>query len=88
MPTIQRSLQPPKYNKAYLIKYYNIIHKIKQVIKKDNYKELSELKGKLLRGMNLSQREREFIKALCGSLYNKWLKAIREQAKRVLKLIK
>jgi hypothetical protein len=38
--------------------------------------------------MNLSQREREFIKALCGALHNKWLKAIREQAKRVLELTK
>jgi hypothetical protein len=38
----------------------------------------------LLRGVNPSRREREFVKALRGGLYDEWLGAIRGQAKRVL----
>ncbi|WJG37063.1 uncharacterized protein FOBCDRAFT_233072 [Fusarium oxysporum Fo47] len=45
---------------------------------------LYKLEGKLLRGVNPSRREREFIKALRGGLHDKWLKAIRWQAKKVL----
>ncbi|KAH7201208.1 hypothetical protein DER44DRAFT_783636 [Fusarium oxysporum] len=138
---LRRSLQPPKRNKAYLTKCYDVIHKIEQVIKKDDYselcnmaikigrdwgkendagrvrlalfgykillltwphhklinrgflnlkiEELSKLEGKLLRGTNLSRREREFVKALrLGGLHDEWLEAIREQAKRVLELTK
>ncbi|ENH66416.1 hypothetical protein FOC1_g10000031, partial [Fusarium oxysporum f. sp. cubense race 1] len=49
-------------------------------------KKLNRLKEKLIRGANPSRRERKFIKALrLGSLYDKWLEAIRGQAKRVLK---
>ncbi|TXC08194.1 hypothetical protein FocTR4_00004219, partial [Fusarium oxysporum f. sp. cubense] len=51
-------------------------------------KLLYKLEGKLLRGVNLSQREREFVKALCGGLYNEWLEAIWWQAKKVLEKIK
>ncbi|EXA32421.1 hypothetical protein FOVG_16342 [Fusarium oxysporum f. sp. pisi HDV247] len=46
--------------------------------------ELNRLKGKLVRGVNPSRRERKFVKALRGSLYDEWLEAIRGQAKRVL----
>ncbi|ENH65698.1 hypothetical protein FOC1_h10017649, partial [Fusarium oxysporum f. sp. cubense race 1] len=82
---LRRSLQIPNPDKPYLIKGYNITYKIKQAIKKDNYKGLSKLEGKLLRGVNLIRREREFIKALrLGGLHNKWLEAIRWQAKKVL----
>jgi len=33
--------------------------------------ELNRLKGKLVRGVNPSRRERKFVKALRGGLYNK-----------------
>ncbi|SCO76924.1 uncharacterized protein FRV6_01136 [Fusarium oxysporum] len=46
--------------------------------------ELNRLKGKLVRGVNPSRRERKFVKALRGGLYDDWLEAIRGQAKRVL----
>ncbi|EXL65761.1 hypothetical protein FOPG_18032, partial [Fusarium oxysporum f. sp. conglutinans race 2 54008] len=46
---------------------------------------LYKLEGKLLRGVNPSRREREFVKALrLGGLHDEWLKAIRWQAKKVL----
>ncbi|QKD47989.1 uncharacterized protein FOBCDRAFT_212876 [Fusarium oxysporum Fo47] len=45
---------------------------------------LCKLEGKLLRGVNPSRREREFVKALRGGLHDEWLKAIRWQAKKVL----
>ncbi|EXL67520.1 hypothetical protein FOPG_16365, partial [Fusarium oxysporum f. sp. conglutinans race 2 54008] len=47
--------------------------------------ELDRLKGKLVREVNLSRRERKFVKALrLGGLYDEWLEVIRGQAKRVL----
>ncbi|SCO84398.1 uncharacterized protein FRV6_08525 [Fusarium oxysporum] len=55
--------------------------------KEDNagcIEELGKLEGKLLRGVNLIRREREFVKALRGGLDDKWLEAIRWQAKKVL----
>ncbi|KNB07730.1 hypothetical protein FOXG_08812 [Fusarium oxysporum f. sp. lycopersici 4287] len=43
-----------------------------------------KLSTALLQGVNPSRREREFVKALRGGLYDEWLEAIRGQAKRVL----
>jgi hypothetical protein len=64
---------------------YNTYPPIKEAFLNSEIEKLNRLKGKLVRGANLSRRERKFIKALClGGLYDEWLEAIRGQAKRVL----
>ncbi|KAJ9418020.1 hypothetical protein QL093DRAFT_2376356 [Fusarium oxysporum] len=64
---------------------YNSHPLIKAAFLNSELEELNRLKGKLVRGANLSRRERKFMKALrLGGLYDKWLEAIRGQAKRVL----
>ncbi|KAI8417531.1 hypothetical protein FOFC_00086 [Fusarium oxysporum] len=55
---------------------YNTYLPIKEAFLNSKIEKLNRLKGKLVRGANLSRRERKFIKALCSSLYNEWLKAI------------
>ncbi|KAI8400716.1 hypothetical protein FOFC_19564 [Fusarium oxysporum] len=66
------------YFKILLLIYplYNIYPPIKEAFLNSEIEKLNRLKGKLIRGANLSQRERKFIKALCSGLYDKWLKAI------------
>ncbi|EXM17052.1 hypothetical protein FOTG_14686 [Fusarium oxysporum f. sp. vasinfectum 25433] len=65
---------------------YNTYLPIKEAFLNSKIEKLNRLKEKLMRGANPSRRERKFIKALrLGSLYDKWLEAIRGQAKRVLK---
>ncbi|EXK78169.1 hypothetical protein FOQG_17145 [Fusarium oxysporum f. sp. raphani 54005] len=77
---VRRSLQAPDPDGCYLTKGHNVTRKIEQAIKKDDHGELRflnreiellcKLEGKLLRGVNLSRREREFIKALRGGLHD------------------
>ncbi|EXL65324.1 hypothetical protein FOPG_18442 [Fusarium oxysporum f. sp. conglutinans race 2 54008] len=91
---VRRSLQTPDPDEPYLTKGHDVTRKIEQAIKKDDHgelrflnleiEELGKLEGKLLRGVNLIRREREFVKALRGGLHNKWLEAIWWQAKKVL----
>ncbi|KAJ9414823.1 hypothetical protein QL093DRAFT_2449314 [Fusarium oxysporum] len=68
---------------------YNSYPLIKAAFLNSKLEELNRLKGKLVRGANLSRREMKFIKALClGGLYDEWLEAIQRQAKRVFKKTK
>ncbi|SCO91260.1 uncharacterized protein FRV6_15388 [Fusarium oxysporum] len=63
---------------------YDTYPPIKEAFLNSEIEKLNRLKGKLVRGANLSRRERKFVKALRGGLYDEWLEAIRGQAKRVL----
>ncbi|KAG5747615.1 hypothetical protein H9Q72_014494 [Fusarium xylarioides] len=49
-------------------------------------KALNTLREKLLRGIDPEVKEREFIMAICGGLYDEWLEAIRWQAERATRI--
>ncbi|KAK8140672.1 hypothetical protein G3M48_002788 [Beauveria asiatica] len=91
---LRRSLQTPDPDKPYLTEGHDVIDMIEEALARDKkgkgfldlkIEKLSKLEGKLLAGVNPSQRERKFVKALrLGGLYDEWLEASRWQAKEVL----